>query len=940
MFDVIAITETSQKTSNNGFLSNVEIDGFISHSIASNSNKGGSLLYINNKHKIKERTDLNIQNDVLEAVWIEIINTGSRNTICCSLYRHPNDNLSKYESFLDYIDDCLGQISSENKDIFICGDFNSDWLKIDTNSSYNKFYAIMHSYGLLPQILQPTRVTGNSATTIDNIFTNIHHNPVFSGNILTDFSDHFSQFISVPNKKADYKKVNYYKRDYSKFCEKSFRDDVSIQAFDNSLTDVNDQFKDFYLRLEGCVDRHAPLKKLSNKEIKLEQKPWISPNLRKMIRIRNKLFYRKKRQKNNFNVNRLYNLFRNRVVRECKKAKKTYFTNYFQENSKNIKKQWDGIRSIINMNKNKLTTINELKIENHSINNPKLIAEELNKFFTNIGPNTEKDLPKIPIIQPEKYLSERIQFDFLVAHVSNEEILGIIKDLDNSATGPISIPINLLKLIPDLILIPLCRIINNSFQSGIFPDPLKISKVIPIHKEGPTDDLNNYRPISLLSIFDKIIEKAMHKRLYSFLEQHNILYKNQFGFRKNNSTTYALIDLTEQIKESIDSKKHCCGVFIDIRKAFDTVNHNILLNKLEHYGVRGTELNWFSSYLSNRFQFVELNGMSSSLRKLTCGIPQGSCLGPLLFLIYINDLPNTSKLLNFHLFADDTHIYHESSTLKSLELVMNKELKKISTWLIVNRLSLNVKKTNFVLFHPFNKPLKQNITLKINNKAIKEVKYIRYLGVLLDSTLTWKHHILKVTKTLSKFCGLFYKIRPYVTIKILKMLYNSLIYSQLTYGAEVWTLAANSLLNSIFIIQKRLVRIMTFNDRRGENFQYPHSDPLFKRLDILKIYDIHKLGLCKFIYKYFHMIIPSNFHNWFTLVSQVHNYNTRMNYNSETSNNTNTLYVPFRRTTYYGLKQFKVQASKLWNDLPQLIKQKSTLLQFSNELKSFLINIY
>ena len=192
----------------------------------------------------------------------------------------------------------------------------------------------------------------------------------------------------------------------------------------------------------------------------------------------------------------------------------------------------------------------------------------------------------------------------------------------------------------------LCKIINHSFQTGLFPDALKISEVIPIHKGGSTEELNNCRPISLLSIFDKIIEKIMHKRLYEFLQEHNILFQNQFGFRKNNSTYFAIIEIAEKIKETVDNKKYGCGIFIDLRKAFDTVNHEILLRKLEHYGIRGTAPNWFK-YLTNRKQYVSLNGESSELKQITCGVPQGSCLGPLLFLLYMNDLPNISEVLHF-----------------------------------------------------------------------------------------------------------------------------------------------------------------------------------------------------------------------------------------------------------------------------------------------------
>ena len=331
----------------------------------------------------------------------------------------------------------------------------------------------------------------------------------------------------------------------------------------------------------------------------------------------------------------------------------------------------------------------------------------------------------------------------------------IINTLQNKSAGPASIPEKLLKLIPDLIIIPLCNIINLSFVSGSFPDPLKIVKVIPIHKNGSTQDMNNYRPISLLSIFDKIMEKIMHERLYKFLELNNILYSKQFGFRKNNSTIDALIKITDKIRESVDKGKYGCGIFIDLRKAFDTVNHNILLLKMEHYGVRGPSLQWFRSYISERKQYVYINGECSELKQISCGVPQGSVLGPLLFLIYINDLPNISKKLDLYLFADDTNIYYEDKSLENLEIRVNKELKNLYLWLSVNRLALNIEKTNFVIFHPFNKPLKYNVTILIHKKAITEKKSIKYLGILIDSTLSWKDHITNLSKKTIKNCWNF-----------------------------------------------------------------------------------------------------------------------------------------------------------------------------------------
>ena len=246
-----------------------------------------------------------------------------------------------------------------------------------------------------------------------------------------------------------------------------------------------------------------------------------------------------------------------------------------------------------------------------------------------------------------------------------------------------------------------------------------------------------------------------------FLEMHNILYVNQFGFRKNNSTIFALMQITEQIKESIDDGKFGCGIFIDLRKAFDTVNHDTLLLKLK-YGIRVSMLNWFKSYLTNRNQYVYINGESSKIKELSCGVPQGSVLGPLLFILYINDLPNISKVLDFYLFADDTNIYYESNSLQDLERKINKELGKLQLWLNVNRLALNISKTNYVIFHPFNKPLKQKITLKIRKKSISQQNYIKYLSVIIDSTLSWKHQIKNISCKISRAIGIMSKLSSFL----------------------------------------------------------------------------------------------------------------------------------------------------------------------------------
>ena len=279
-----------------------------------------------------------------------------------------------------------------------------------------------------------------------------------------------------------------------------------------------------------------------------------------------------------------------------------------------------------------------------------------NDFYVNVADGITKTIPLTP--KSLDYLSDRICSSLFLTPVTSIEVNDLINILNPSkSVGPNSIPIKLLKIIGCSVSPLLALLVNQSFQSGIFPDKLKIAKVISIFKKGNPELPSNYRPISLLPIFSKIFEKVMYKRLHRFLEIHKVLYSLQFGFQENHSIDHALVSLTEAVRSTLDNKRLGCGIFIDLQKAFDTVNHRILLSKLEHYGILGCALAWFRSYLSDRKQYVSVNGSNSNLLSITCGVPQGSVLGPLLFLIYINDLPNASKKLTFYLFADDTNIY-------------------------------------------------------------------------------------------------------------------------------------------------------------------------------------------------------------------------------------------------------------------------------------------
>ena len=946
--DIVALTETSHKN-DDFFKSNVTLAGYSPFYTPTNTSKGGTALYVNSDYNPFERYDLKVQCDQYESVWIEISNKSSKNILCGCVYRHPNQDLS---DFLVYLESVLKTVSNEDKEVYICGDFNVDLLKLDDINSYLTYYNLLCSYSFLPLIIHPSRKVDNQTPSlIDNIFSNNISDKIASENIYFTLSEHFSQFASVKREKPDIKKVVIFERDFSKYNAIDFRDDVSIQNWNMSHSDSNVLLGDFYLKLKGCADRHAPIKKLNAKEVLLRSKPWIYPDLAKMIHIKNNLFGRKKRQPTNLDIKILYNKFRNRVNRELKKAKKSHYTEYFNEHSNNVRKTWQGIRSLVNVKNNLNQGLSQLKINGKLLDEPKDVANHINEFFVNVGPSLEESIPKINHISADKYLKNRNQANFIIAHISNEEVLTLLQSLPNKGTGPVSIPLRMLKEIADLIVIPLCHIINISFTSGVFPDMLKIAKVLPLHKGGSTLDPNNFRPISLLSIFDNIIEKLLHKQLYEFLEFHNILFEKQFGFRRNNSTVHALMEITEKIKESIDGGKFGCGIFIDLKKAFDTVNHKILLTKLEHYGVRGVALEWFASYLTGRKQFVSFNGESSDLKEISCGVPQGSVLGPLLFLLYINDLPNVSEKLNFFLFADDTNIYYESNDLQNLEKVVNNELKHLSLWLKVNRLSLNINKTNFVIFHSNQRRLHHNVTLKLDRKAICQKDYIKYLGVFVDCHLSWKHHISIISKKVSRSIGIMYRIRKYVDLRVLKNIYYSLIYSHIVYAIQVWGSANVTELDKILILQKKAVRMMTQKD------QFPQmrgplnpSDPIFVELGILKVQDVFKLQVSKFIYECLSFKSPRIFWDWFIPNHSVHSYNTTSNTNIKVNNRfefkvesiseSNILHTQCSKLANYGAKQLKVAGPFLWNSFPAHIRNANSIFTFKSSLKKFFIEQY
>ena len=809
--------------------------------------------------------------------------------------------------------DFLDKLSSENKVSYISGDFNIDLLKTESDKCTENFYNIMSSNLFVPHITLPTRITSHSKTLIDNIFSN---DPDFaqgiSGNFTFSISDLFAQFLIMPKKDTrPPRKHNILKRDLRNYDKVSLVADILNINWNETLSvelgDVNHYFDMFDQKINEVLDKHVPLKKLNKKQIRLQAKPWITPDILNSIRNRDRLLrkYIDTTEVNSKNeIHKEYKALRNKVVAMIRKSKKNHFQKYFSENAKDIRKTWTGIKNIINIRTITKGQPTSMLIDKEFISDPSKIAEGFNTYFSSIAEKLQQNT-YFGNNNFSKYLNAPLNHNFLFNSVDTQEILFIIDSMVNSkATGPQEI----LKLVKPNACYPLKEIINLSFATGSYPDNLKVAKVIPIFKnKGDQLLVCNYRPISLLSNINKIFEKLVYSRIYSFLNLHNCIYDLQFGFRAKHSTNHALFSLTETIRDALDSGNFACGIFIDLQKAFDTVDHQILLKKLEYYGVRGIANNWFRSYLSNRQQFVSVNGFDSSWQPMKYGVPQGSVLGPLLFLVYINDLNNAIKFCTTHHFADDTNLLFVDNSMKKIQKFVNLDLKFLCQWLKSNKISLNASKTELIIFRDPRKKNTYDLKIKIDGKKIIPSRYVKYLGVLIDCHLSWHTHEMELQTKLSRAIRMLCKIRHFVKFTTLRMIYFGIFSSILMYGSQIWG-QHNRITQKLQKLQNKALRIINFQPPRTS------ASSLYKKCEILKLTD--HISLQNFLYAHdsLNENLPSSLTGQLSFVNTVHVTRSEMYYQLDRCKT---------RTILYGTNSIKSKSVDVWNFINKLFNAEN-----------------
>uniref|UniRef100_A0A7M5VBW5 Reverse transcriptase domain-containing protein n=1 Tax=Clytia hemisphaerica TaxID=252671 RepID=A0A7M5VBW5_9CNID len=698
--------------------------------------------------------------------------------------------------------------------------------------------------------------------------------------------------------------------------------------------DPNKCFNIFNDKMKVLVDRHVPTVRLTKREVQSKLKPWITPGIVKSMSKRD-FFQRKslksKNQATADHFDSLYRTYRNQIVNLSKLSKKNYYTSFFQRYSNNMKKVWSGIRDIISSKTQNNSNIS-ISIDGQIQSKPDKVANHFNNFFTSIADDIRDKIP--PSYQHfSSFLKHRNQNSIFLRPTSSDEVAKIIGSFSSSkSSGPNSIPIKILKILQDKISKPLSILINRSYHAGVFPEVLKISKVIPVFKnKGSPLDVSNYRPISLLSNIEKIYEKIMYSRVVEFLNQFNQIYSRQFGFRKGHSTTHTLMNILERIREHLDGGGFACGVFVDLQKAFDTVDHEILISKLDHYGIRGNTKAWFKSYLSDRSQYVSISGTNSNHKPIKHGVPQGSVLGPLLFLVYINDLHYYIRTSETYHFADDTHLLNLSQTVWSLCGRVNSDLRVLVSWLNANKISLNASKTEFIIFRSNRRRLDTIPKIEISGKRLTPSKTIKYLGVHLDEHLSWKQHVAVVAAKLRRANGAISKLRHYLPLPNLINVYHAIFSSHIRYACQTWGLCDNTVTHRIQVLQNTAIRIMTFQEPRAS------VTPTYNELKILKFFDLVETLNIMFIYRYLNRYLPSDCLSTFTFSIIPHDIGTRANHIS-------LLFIRNVNTTTFGLHSLTRLASRQWNNLQEHLDDKNLQiiepLDLLSHIHEFYLNKY
>ena len=726
-----------------------------------------------------------------------------RRLIFGTVYRPPRNDL-RLTCFFQNPNMVLTEISKTKNKCFVMGDFNFNLLNLlDKNTEM--FTDAMFNNNFYPLINKPTRITDSHSSTIDHIWTNIMVTNITSGIIVHCVADQLPvlqvrkfgklKICSIPKTRS------FALCNIQKFKSSLETADVS-DIFDR--TDPDSCFKMLHDLLLDEYDKNFPLTKPAKSNKRCE---CSDLELRRLILKQDKL-YKKFLSRHDQASKTRYQKIRNHYFPLISVKKKKFYLQKFKNSHNNVKKTWQCINNLLGRGRSG-SAASVFCINGKMICDPTFIANGFNDHFSNIAVDLVNQLPKSSQHFKE-YLTAANPSSIFLYPTSPFEVKQRINETSPKfSAGWDEMPSAALKYLPDCIINVLSYIFNLSLCQGKFISSFKHAKLIPVYKKGDSKILTNYRPISLLPSFSKILEKIVYKRLYSFFSRFNLFSNSQFGFREGHSTSHANYLLIDRITAAFEKKLTTLGIFLDLPKAFDTIDHKILLHKLRLYGVRGTALDWFESYLTGRTQQVCFNDhASNNINAINFSVPQSLILGPLLFIIYANDFPNCLKNGTSLSFADDTSILISGNNAKSIFETGNQELDNVDNWLIANKLSLNAGKTKCACFRIVNSnPPPCAINLVIRNKPIERVSSIRVLGSVINENLSWKDHMLSLKNKLRATLGAVIRVKPFLNKNALLVIYHSLMLSHIRCWITNWFHGNLAIVNQLQNICNKFIRL-------------------------------------------------------------------------------------------------------------------------------------
>ena len=925
-WEVIGLTETWLDAEGE---KRVSVEGYRAI-CASRSKKsgGGVALLIKEEQTYRERPDLGVFIEgTLESVFLELIRGGGKkNVVVGVVYRPPGGDIGSFNSEIVKILDKV-----KNETCYIMGDFNIDLLKLDKHALTTEFMSTFTTSSFFPLISLPTRLTDLTATLIDNIWTNDLETNHRSGLITVRLSDHLPVFAFVEGgeDRKDQTRQTTQRRKvttqrisrFAEILEDWSFDEERAKGIEYNVAKFRNEFRDMYNESFPWVE---------NKKSKRDrEKPWLDdPEFKSLVEEKATLYKQKLRGLlDDVQQHRLADV--NKEVNKMRKnLKKQYFKDKLDERVGDLRATWETLGEVLSGKKGKdrSSACRYFSGEDGPVTDGQKIVKGFCDFYCQVGPKLAARIPKEQHRGFKDYMGAAIEDNLILNPTTPQEVKEICLALEpNKGVGWDTISPRVIKGVAGELAGSLSRLYNCCMREGYYPTCFKVARVVPVFKGEDPTEFSNYRPVSVLPVLSQIFEKVIRTRLIRFLDDKKIIITGQYGFRAGHSTAMAVLDMIEKVRDAWGQGNVALGVLIDLKKAFDTVDHSILLAKLEHYGIRGKAYKLMESYLEDRTQYVLYDGYESERGPLSCGVPQGSVLGPLFFLLYVNDMAKASPELELVLFADDTNIFAHDKDPAVLFRRVNRGLDELNRWFRCNKLTLNLKKTEYMIFGT---PRQRNAiheNLEIGGEVIRRVEGARFLGVWVDHDLKWSTHIDKVKTKVSQLLGVLGRARSSLDGSTLRTLYNGLVLPHLQYCLIAWgdfvggrnKTQAESLLR----YQKKFVGMI------AEKTSKYHSDPLFAQYRILKIEDLYRQQLRMYAWQFWKQCLPESQANMFQRTAERHRHATRL---AESGIS----------TTSKDQGSIRYRMPKEWSDIPEDTRNCNSMVGFKEKSKKQLLEQY